>query len=275
MIKDILVNLSVGKPHDVAGDFAISIATLLDAHLSARAMACKLPVGGSVLDGATAGFIDAFTAERQEEAEQAKKSFDERTRRTGIRADSSILTDYAAEVAQIFAETARHYDLSVVAQEEPENDIPESLIIEAALFESGRPVLIVPYIQRTGIKLDRVMLCWDGSRNAARAVGDAMPLLKQAGRIDVVTVDTKERRNTIRGAQIAEHLARHGLKVDLKPIVAPDSDVANVVLSQAADSEANLIVMGGYGHTRLREFILGGATRGMLESMTVPVLMSH
>jgi len=275
MIKDILVNLAVGKQHDVAGDFAISIATLLDAHLSARAMACKLPIGGSILDGASADFIDSFTAERRTDAEKSRKSFDERCRRAGIRADSSVVTDYVAEVAQIFAQNARHYDLSVVAQEEPKSDLPESLIIEAALFESGRPVLIVPYIQRTGIKLDRVMLCWDGSRNAARAVGDAMPLLERAGRVDVVTVDTKERRNTIRGAQIADHLARHGLKVELKPIVAPDSDVANVVLSQAADSEANLIVMGGYGHTRLREFILGGATRGMLESMTVPVLMSH
>jgi nucleotide-binding universal stress UspA family protein len=276
MIKDILTNLTVAKPYDVAGDFAISVAALFDAHLSARAMACKMPIGdGAILDGATAEFIDAYTAERQEEAEDARKSFDERARRAGIRADSGVVTDYVAEFAQIFAETARHYDLSVVAQEGRENDLPESLIIEAALFESGRPVLVVPYIQKTGIKLDRVMLCWDESRNAARAVGDAMPLLRKAGKIDVITIDSKERRNTIRGAQIADHLARHGLKVDLKPIVAPDSNVASVILSQAADNETDLIVMGGYGHTRLREFILGGATRGMLESMTVPVLMSH
>jgi nucleotide-binding universal stress UspA family protein len=275
MIKDILVNLTVGKPRDVAGDFAISVAGLFDAHLSATAVACKLPIGGSILDGATADFIDIWTAQRKTAAIQAKRSFDDRARIAGVRADSSILNDYVVEVAQIFGETARHYDLSVVAQEEPENDLPESLIIEAALFESGRPVLVVPYIQKSGIKLDRIMLCWDGSRNAARAVGDAMPILRNAGRIEVVTVDAKERRNTIRGAQIAEHLARQGLKVELKPIVAPDSDVANVILSQAADSETDLIVMGGYGHSRLREFVLGGATRGILESMTVPVLMSH
>src|SRR3954468_8575779 len=91
MIKDILVNLTVGKPHDVAGDFAISVAALFDAHLSARAMACKLPIGGSILDGASAAFIDAFTAERQEEAEKAKKSFDNRARRADIRSDSSIV----------------------------------------------------------------------------------------------------------------------------------------------------------------------------------------
>jgi nucleotide-binding universal stress UspA family protein len=274
MIKDILVNLTVGKPDDIAGDFAISLATMFDAHLSAVAAACKLPVADT-LDGISATSFDAYTDERQAEAEKARRSFDERARRADIRSDSSVVTDFTAEVAQLFAEAARHYDLSVVAQEQRENDLPESLIIEAALFESGRPVLVVPYIQKTGIKLDRVMLCWDGGRNASRALGDAMPLLERAGTIDVVTVEAKEQRSTIRGAQIADHLARHGLKVELKPIVAPGNDVANVLLSRAADNGTDLIVMGGYGHSRLREFILGGATRSMLESMTVPVLMSH
>jgi nucleotide-binding universal stress UspA family protein len=162
-----------------------------------------------------------------------------------------------------------------VAQARPEDDLAESLTIEAALFGSGRPVLVVPYIQSSGLKLDRVMVCWDGGRNAARAVGDALPLLKRAGRIDVVTVEERERRNELRGAEIAEHLARHKLNVELKPIVAPDTEVADILLSEAADNGTDLIVMGAYGHSRLREFILGGATRGMLGAMTVPVLMSH
>jgi nucleotide-binding universal stress UspA family protein len=274
MIKDILVNLTVGKPNDIAGDFAISVAEMFDAHLSAVAAACKLPVADT-LDGISATSFDAYTDERQAEAEKAKRSFNERARRADIRSDSSVVTDFTAEVAQLFAQAARHYDLSVVAQEQRENDLPESLIIEAALLESGRPVLVVPYIQKTGIKLDRVMLCWDGSKNASRALADSMPLLERAGTIDVVTVEAKEQRSAIRGAQIADHLARHGFKVGLKPIVAPEGDVANVLLSRAADSETDLIVMGGYGHSRLREFLFGGATKGMLEGMTVPVLMSH
>ena len=165
--------------------------------------------------------------------------------------------------------------MSVLAQAEPDGDVAETLAIEAALFNSGRPVLVVPYIQSTGLKLDRVMVCWDGSRNAARAVADAMPLLRRAGAIEVVTIESQERRNELAGAKIAEHLARHGLKVELKPIVASDADVANTILSHAADTAADLIVMGGYGHSRLREFILGGATDGMLKSMTVPTLMAH
>jgi nucleotide-binding universal stress UspA family protein len=102
-----------------------------------------------------------------------------------------------------------------------------------------------------------------------------MPLLEQSKAIEVVTVATKERRDELPGADIAQHLARHDLKVDLKNIVAKDTDVTSTILSYAADAGADLIVMGGYGHSRLREFILGGATSGILQSMTVPVLMSH
>ncbi len=119
------------------------------------------------------------------------------------------------------------------------------------------------------------MVCWDGSRSAARAVGDALPLLQKARKIDVVTIEQTDRRNELRGAQIAEHLACHKLNVELKPLVAPGSEVADVILSQAADSATDLVVMGGYGHSRFREFVLGGATRGMIGAMTAPVLMSH
>jgi nucleotide-binding universal stress UspA family protein len=149
------------------------------------------------------------------------------------------------------------------------------LAIEAALFSSGRPVLVVPYIQSSGLRLDHVMVCWDGSRNAARAVADAMPFLRRAGSIEVVTVEDRDRRNQLIGAKIAEHLAHHGLKVELNPIVAVESDVPDTILSHAADTSADLIVMGGYGHSRLREFVLGGATSGILSAMTVPTLMAH
>jgi len=171
---------------------------------------------------------------------------------------------------------ARRFDLSVIAQAEPDKVAPEELIVEGALFGSGRPVVIVPYIQKTGLKLDRVMVCWDASRNAARAVADAMPLLALAKAIDVVIVASERpKSDEIAGADIGQHLARHGLKVEVKRIVATDTDVANTLLSHAADTAADFIVMGGYGHSRLREFILGGVTRGILASMTVPALMSH
>ena len=275
MIKDIIVNLSVGKPRDVAGDYAITVASAFDAHLSGVACAYEPVVGGMAFPGVAASVIDAFRAESQAEADRAKKAFDENARRAGLSSDSSVISATASGAADKLGELAREYDLSIVAQAQPDGDVAETLAIEGALFNSGRPVLVVPYIQTTGLKLDRVMVCWDGSRNAARAISDAMPFLRRAGMIDVVTVENRERRNELVGAKIAAHLARHGLKVELKPIVSPELDVADAILSNAADSSADLIVMGGYGHTRLREFILGGATRGILGAMTVPTLMAH
>jgi nucleotide-binding universal stress UspA family protein len=171
---------------------------------------------------------------------------------------------------------ARRFDLAIVGQPEREEGLPEEVVDEGVLFESGRPVIFVPFIQKGGMKLDRIMLCWDGSRAATRAVADAMPLLKKAKQVEVVIVATgKPKSDEVPGADLGAHLARHGLKVDVKRITSPDIDVQSTVLSYAADSSADLIVMGGYGHSRLREFVLGGVTRGILESMTVPVLMSH
>jgi nucleotide-binding universal stress UspA family protein len=274
MIKDIVVNLSVAKQNDVAGDFAISVASLFEAHLSAVAVAHTAPIA-AMGEGFPTPALDDWEAKRRVEAETAQQAFERRARLAEVAFDTRIVSDDVESAAFAFSEIARNYDLSVILQTDPEDTLSESLAIEAALFDSGRPLLVVPYIQTKGIGLDRVMVCWDGSRNAARAVGDAMPFLRRAKRVDIVCVEQKEQRKVIRGAQIAEHLARHKLNVDVKSIVAPDSDAASIILSQAADSDTDLIVMGAYGHTRLREFILGGATRGILSSMTVPVLMSH
>ncbi len=127
----------------------------------------------------------------------------------------------------------------MVAQAEPDQLADRDLIIEAALFESGRPVLVVPYIQRDGLKLDRVTVCWDGSRNAARAVADAMPFLRRAKDIEIVVVAGEAgKSDEVPGADIAHHLARHGLKVELQRIVAGDLDVTNTILSHAPMPEA-------------------------------------
>jgi nucleotide-binding universal stress UspA family protein len=171
---------------------------------------------------------------------------------------------------------ARRFDLSIVAQAEPEKVAPEEIIVEGTLFGSGHPVIVVPYIHKGGMKLERVIVGWDGSRSAARAIADAMPLLTKAKAIEVVIVTSERpKSDEIAGADIGHHLARHDLKVEVKRIVATDTSIADTLLSHAADTAADFMVMGGYGHSRLREFVLGGATRGILSSMTIPVLMSH
>jgi nucleotide-binding universal stress UspA family protein len=276
MIKDIVVNLSVDPARDVAGNYAISLADAFGAHLAAVAFSYEPIIPPTIMGGVPASFIDEQRAHSDKEAGNAIAAFEAAAGRAGISSESRSLTASLAGAADMFGRIARRFDLSVVGQAEPDKVAPEELIVEGALFASGRPVLVVPYIQKSGVKLDRVMVAWDGSRSAARAVADAMPLLGKANAIDVVIVaDDRGKSDELPGADIAQHLARHDLKVDVKRIVAGGEDVASTLLSHAADTSADFIVMGAYGHSRLREFILGGVTRGMLAAMTMPALMSH
>jgi len=276
MFKDIVVNLAVDAANDVAADYAISIGRAFEAHLTGIAFAYEPVIPGSVFGSMAVEVIQTQRAEFERAARKAISHFEDVARRLNLAAEPRLQTVSLAEAAGMFGALARRFDLAVVAQAEPDKLSGRELIIEAALFESGRPVLVVPYIQRDGLKLDHVMVCWDGSRNAARAIADSLPFLKRAKSVEVVVVaGDPGKRDEIPGADIAHHLARHGLKVDLHRIVVRDLDVANTILSHAADAGTDFIVMGGYGHSRLREFVLGGATRGMLTSMTVPTLMSH
>ena len=276
MIKDLVVNLGLGKPRDVAADYAISIAETFAAHACGVAFAFEPVVPPSIMGGIPADLIDTQWAASERAADAAIAHFEAAAKRAGIAAEHRRLSASIGGAGDVFGRLARRFDLAVTAQAEPKGSAAHGLIIEGALFGSGRPVVVVPYIQQGGLKLDRVMVCWDGSRPAARAIADAMPFLARSGAIDVVMVASgREKGDEIPGADMGEHLARHGLNVDIRRIVSTDVDVPNTILSHAADTGADLIVMGGFGHSRLREFVLGGATQGILAAMTVPTLMSH
>lgn len=275
MIKDILVNLSYGTSQDGVSNYALSVAETFGAHLVGAAFAYyPLMTSGVSL---SINLIRAQQAEAQQRADSVVAAFDEATRRAGVSADTRRIEARIGDVPTQFAHIARRFDLSVVGQFESDRDHPTTnIVIEAALFESGRPVLIVPFIQKDRLKLDHVMVCWDGSRAAARAVGDAMPFLTRSGKASIVVADIQSAKSAdLPGADIATHLTRHGVNVTIERIPVSKIDVSNTILSYAADTDPDLIVMGGYGHSRLREFILGGTTRGMLASMTKPTLMSH
>ena len=290
MIKDIVVKLSVGERASPAEGYAISVAATFHAHLAGIAFLYHpiVPVadaGYTLADvyGSTlgAGNIrpEMIEAQQLDNAAAAKAAID-RFATASARAGVSVepLTPGASfdGVGEQFGRIARYFDLSVVEQAEPETSAIEEKIIEAALFDSGRPVIVVPYIQKAPLKLDHVMVCWDGSRAASRAIADAMPFLERARRVEVVIVaNERGKQNEIEGADMGQHLARHGITVEVNRIVAGDIDVADMLLSHAADAETDFIVMGGYGHARLREFVLGGVTRSILRTMTAPVLMSH
>ncbi len=275
MIKDIIVNLGLGL-RDPAGDFAISLAESFDAHVLGVAFAYDPIIPVSDMGGMPPVFIDSQRAEADENARTAVSRFEKATKRAGISAESLRMDASISGASDRFAKMARRFDLAVVGQPEPEKSSAEIVIDEGVLLESGHPVLVIPYIQKQGLKLDRIIVCWDGSRAASRAISDAMPFLQKAKQVDVVMISRKaEESDEVAGADLGQHLARHGLKVDLKRMISPDTDVAAIVLSYAADSSADMIVMGGYGHSRLREFVLGGVTRGILSAMTMPTLLSH
>jgi nucleotide-binding universal stress UspA family protein len=275
MIKDLVVNLPVNR-QPTAADYAISIAQTFSAHITGIAFAYEPVTAPTVMGGVPSDWVNAQRTESAKQATAAIAQFEGAAQRLGLSADHQMLTAEVGGAAHLFGRIAQRFDLSVVGQAEPDRPAPEELIIESALFESGRPVVVVPYIQKQGLKLERVLVCWDASRTATRAIADSLPFLTRAKAIDVITVtDGHAKNDATLGADIGHHLARHGLNIEVKRIVSPDVDVPNTILSYAADCSADFLVMGGYGHSRLREFMLGGATRGILTSMTVPVLMSH
>lgn len=275
MIKDIVVNLGLGA-HDPAGEYAISAAEAFGAHVLGVAVSYEPVIPGTVMGGIPPEIIESQRAESNKKARDAVSRFEQAVKRAGVSSETRTISASIAGAADQIGRIGRRFDLVVVGQPERQKSLPDEVVDEGVLFESGRPVIFVPFIQKGGMKLDRIMVCWDGSRAAARAVADAMPFLQKAKQVEIVIISDKPgKKDEVPGADLGQHLARHGLKVDVKRITSPDIDVPSTILSYAADSSADMIVMGGYGHSRLREFVLGGATRGLLESMTVPVLMSH
>jgi nucleotide-binding universal stress UspA family protein len=277
MIKDIIVHLEHKITRDPARDFAITVAETFDAHIAGVAFAFTPNLPGYAMLEIPPDIVAQMIEESEKAASAAIERFDAAAKRSMLSAEHRLLKAAGPGAPMILALLARRFDLSVLMQSEPDG-VDNDDMIETSLFESGRPLIVVPYIQKEGLKLDHVVCCWDGSRAAARAINDALPLLVKATAVDLLIVQNEKTNtapNEIRGAEMAKHLARHDAKVEIVTVPAADIDVADAILSYVADVSGTLIVMGGYGHARLRELILGGVTRDMLKSTTVPVFMSH
>ncbi|MBB4371870.1 nucleotide-binding universal stress UspA family protein [Bradyrhizobium sp. cir1] len=278
MIKDILVHIPTERPMRAAIDGSISLAAGLNAHLDAVAVGYVATSTAYVMDGGAA-VAAVFEMEREramERAETALTVFETEAKHAGIAHACHPLAAIPADAAASVGALARLYDLNVVVQPDPEqgsfdNDLPREV-----LFHAGSPVLFLPYTFRGAFKADRIGICWDGSRVAARAVHDATPFLMRAEEIVIITINEAD---AIPGEASADHLARHLARKGLSPRIvafsAARSDIQPTILSLAADENLDLLVMGGYGHSRLQERFLGGVTRSMLEAMTIPALMSH
>lgn len=225
---------------------------------------------------ALGALMDAYRAGCEAAEKTAISAYDKATKGRNFPAEWRVTEAFSDDALAV---SARYADLLVVGQADPDdpaggrNDLPEAMA-----FATGRPVLVVPHVGAHQSVGKTVMLCWNSSRESARAAADALPFLQAADKVIVLVVDPEvsaDGHGQEPGADVATWLARHGVKVVVQRDVAADAAVAEIILSRAADHDVDLIVMGIYGHSRLREMVLGGVSRTLLSSMTVPVLMSH
>jgi nucleotide-binding universal stress UspA family protein len=278
--RTILVHCDAGKRASCRLDVAAELAGRFGSMLVG--LHVRTPLDAPLFADTTfsmtsmAPIFDAFDENTKADQAASRSAYDKALKGIHLQSEWRVVDDYA-ETALIVA--SRYADLMVVGQTGPENAsaTPPNLP-EAVALATGRPVLVVPHIGAQKPPGKKVMLCWNASRESARAAADALPFLKAADEVVVLIVEptvSAQGHGAEPGSDVATWLARHGVKVTVQREAAADSDVGDIVVSRASDLGTDLIVMGAYGHSRLRELVLGGVSRTLLASMTVPVLMSH
>jgi nucleotide-binding universal stress UspA family protein len=281
--KDLLAVVDNSKTCATRLDVAVHVASRFGAHLTG--LFVKEPPHFPGWVQSEAGAYDEPVSDYKERQRQALHEaalrahhlFRSRAKVAGITTEWREREGDVAEVASLHA---RYADLVIVGQMEPElpTGHPARTLPERLLLGVGRPILLVPYAGAFKTVGERVLIAWNASREATRAVNDAPPILHQASQVTVLVINPRggvSGDGDVPGADLALHLSRHGVKAGASWVQANDIEVAAMLLSWACDCQADLIVMGGYGHSRIREIVLGGATRGILQTMTVPTLMSH
>jgi len=274
--KSILVHYDAGKTAPARLQVAFELAALSGAHVAALYAVSAVPEPSYGYEGAQI-VREAQQRLRAEMRDAARRSYDETVRRAGF--ERAEWRETGADALGAVALHARYADLVVIGQQPPELPGGVDRQFERSLpLASGRPVLIVPQAMERRPLCRHVLVAWNASREAARAVSDALPLLRRASHVHVLVLSPEistAAHGEEPGADIALFLARHGVKLTVSRYEAVGIDAGNLLLSRAFDLSSDLIVMGAWGHSRLRELVLGGVTRTLLESMTVPVLMAH
>jgi nucleotide-binding universal stress UspA family protein len=285
--KDILVALDTAPSARGRVELAAALAERFAAHLIGlhTALGVEGPRRRGYFDYFDRSLLDPLYRDYRErmeaDAAASRSLFEACANRRGLSSEWRITSGYPSEVTAL---NGRYADLIVLGQPDP--DDPKSALFqplpEEVALAVGRPILAVPYAGTWKEIGRRVLVGWDASREATRAINDAMPLLQGAQAVTILSVDPEdsprdhgEGHGEVPGADIALHLARHGVTATIQSTVSAGIGIGNALLSRASDLEADLLVMGAYGHSRVRELLLGGATRTVLESMTLPVLMAH
>jgi len=254
------------------------LAVARGAHLDAVSIGYETTNVGLAFESGGAAVAAVFEIEQERAAERAQAAlavFETEARDAGITYNLQALTSIPLVAAESVSALARLHDLTVVLQPESGRETFDNTIPLEILFQSGGPVLFIPHAHKGSVEPKRIGIAWDGSRLAARAVRDAAPFLTAAQAITIISVNDEQAPANASAIALAAHLERHGLAANIERASADHTDIQPTVLSIGADAGIDLIVMGAYGHSRLRERILGGVTRAMLESMTLPTMMSH
>jgi nucleotide-binding universal stress UspA family protein len=277
MLKNLLVHVPSERLPRPVVDGAVSLAMRWAPHLDAVSVGYEVANPGlAVGDGAVVGAV--FDLERERALARANAAlafFEIEARHAGITYGLRPLTDLPGEAAITVSALARLYDLTIVLQPDTEHDTFDNTMPLEILFQSGGPALFIPYTFRGSFEPQRIGIAWNGSRVAARALHDAAAFLSGAEAITIMCLNEGRVPAEASPVALAAHLARRGLTARIEQVTVDHADIQPAILSIAADEGLDLIVMGGYGHSRLQERVLGGVTRGMLQSMTVPTLMSH
>jgi nucleotide-binding universal stress UspA family protein len=276
MFRNILVHIPSERPARPVIDVAVALTIARRSHLDAVAVGYEsMGAVGMIVEGgaAVATMMGAEQERARERANAAIAVFETEARLAKISYGTRTFAAIPAEAGQTIGELARLYDMAIVLQPDPSRPSYDNEIPQQILFSSGGPMLMVPYIQKGPLDAHHVGIAWDGSRLAARALRDAMPFLMGAQAVTVIAVN--EEAGETSSDQLVAHLKRRGIAARIQRLTADRGDIQGTILSVSAESRVGLLVMGGYGHSRLHERILGGVTRSMFDSMTVPVLMSH
>jgi nucleotide-binding universal stress UspA family protein len=277
MYKNLLVHIPTERSPRPAIDGSVSLAMACGAHLDAVAAGYESSSVPFVAGGgaAVASIMEVEHGRALERAEAALQVFEVEARGAKISHGTRAVTGTFGELITTVGTMARLYDLTVVSQGEPDRNTFDNQLPQEILMQAGGPVLFMPYPFRGMFKAARIGICWNGSRLAARALRDAMPLLSKADALTAITLNSPDVPPDASAAQLAKHMARAGLPMRTVSLQADRGNVQSSLLSIAADEGLDLLVMGGYDHSRFQETVFGGVTREMFRSMTVPVLMSH
>ena len=280
MFKDLVLPITGTAGDANALDAAIALAGFSGAHLAVLEMV-NLPMPTPDPWGLTPDVTGGLYAKLRDQAQANASDLRTRLGKETVAAEVRITESMFVEPPQTAALHARHADMSVMAGgcDDAKAETVIHGFFSALLLESGRPVLVIPWRYRIELPPRHVVVAWKPRRESARALHDALPLLQVARTVDVVVVDPDDGElgyGEQPGADVAVHLARHGLEVNVVALKRhPSESVATTLLRHAAASNAQLLVAGGYGHSRLREWALGGTTRELLHALHLPVLFSH